>query len=405
PGNVLDSDGLSSYLDPAGRLGNHANGVMWRAAKEETNYVTVDFGSVQSLGELFVWNYNETPAYGVESVMIAVSDNGNYWLPGPTILVPSASGNVNEPASKTVDLTGYSGRYVTLYIESSRDDTMVGLGKLLFQNEAGAPLFGTVTASGYDETVTGNETSSRLWLQDGIVLNGSLYLFPLLVKDDALAFKVTRVGMIKAPIADGTIEYGNAEYLPTPLQSRAADGGMIYYGAGVMNHVDTDGFVYVYGYKDYHGRHLVVARVLPENIENFNAWSYFDGSGWSPDINDSAPLLEGVSPELSVTKIDTGLLAGKYMLVAMEGTTSGKVSYSVGDTPWGPFSSFHLLYQASEPILLDNTFTYNAKMHVHLSQPGSYLISYNVNSTDMSAFSDARIYHPRFILVTEVKHP
>jgi len=403
PNNLLDSDGLSAYLDAAAKLSNAANGVMWRSEKQLENWVEIDFGSIRYLGRLTIWNYNENPLYGVEDVRILVSTDGSAWTTHGEIAVPAASGEDGEEASHTLLFPGTAARYVRLEILTTRHDDVVGLGKLLFEDADGEPLFGQASASGFDPEIAGNEASSRLWLQDGIVLGNSLYLFPLVVKDDASLFKVTRVGLIKAPIAAGRIDFENAVYLSTPLQSKVPGGGVIYYGAGVMDHRDADGYVYVYGYKDRAGRHLVVARVAPEAFEDFNAWRYYDGSGWSQDINDSAPLLEGVSPELSVAKIETGLLAGKYMLVAMEDTTSGRVSYATADTPWGPFSDFTVLFETYESQILMGAFTYNAKMHVHLSEPGKYLISYNVNTSVLQALSDARIYHPRFILVTETK--
>ncbi|PKK96169.1 MAG: hypothetical protein CVV58_07755, partial [Tenericutes bacterium HGW-Tenericutes-3] len=111
----------------------------------------------------------------------------------------------------------------------------------------------------------------------------------------------------------------------------------------------------------------------------------------------------GVSAELSVSYIDSGMFAQKYMLVVMENTTSGKISYSLSDTPFGPFEPYVQIYQTTEASYLRSAFTYNAKMHPNLSEPGNYLISYNVNTTAVGALSDANIYYPRFIRIIEVK--
>jgi len=402
--NLLDSDGLSSYFDADATLGNEANGTMWRTARTAADHVDIDFGASVELGRLVVWNYNENPDYGASRIRVLTSDDGDAWSTKGDFDLPKASGQDGQAAAASIPLSG-SARYVRILILDGYDATTVGLGKLLFEDADGEPLFGSATASSTDPAVLANELSARLWLQDGIVLGESLYLFPLLVKDDGSLFKVTRVGMIKAPIVDDEIDFEHAEYLPSPLQSRTPEGGLLYYGAGVMDHSSVDGYVYVYGYLDLDGRHLTVARVLPEDIEDWTAWRYYDGTGWSKDPNDSAPLLEGVSPELSVTRIESGLFAGKYLLVAMEGTTSGNVAYSVGDTPTGPFSDFTTLYQTKESTYLRGAFTYNAKMHAHLSTPGRYLVSYNVNTTMLSALNDARIYHPRFLWIIETKRP
>ena len=61
------------------------------------------------------------------------------------------------------------------------------------------------------------------------------------------------------------------------------------------------------------------------------------------------------------------------------------------------------IYETSEHTYLRSAFSYNAKMHPALSKPGEYLISYNVNTSQVGALSDARIYYPRFIRMIEVK--
>ncbi len=405
PGNLLDSDGLSVYLDDDATLTNHADGIMWKTTVSGNDFLQVDLSSPRTIGAITIWNYNENPDLGVRTMAIDTSSDGVNWAEFSSFSISKASGTASAHRSFQIDLLGTEARYLRFRILETYDPHQVGLGKLLIRDASGDPLFGQITASSSDLTVSGNETSGRLWLQDGIVIGDRLYLFPLLVKDAAGAFVVTRVGLISAPIVEGKIDFQNASYYGSPLQSNTPDGGILYYGAGVLDHSSIDGYVYIYGYKDKGGRYLTVARVMKTEFADFNAWTYYDGIGWSKNINDSAPLLEGVSPELSVTRLESGMFAGKYLLVAMENTTSGKVSYSLSDTPFGPFSDFYQLYQTPEPQTLNSAFTYNAKMHVHLSQPGSYLISYNVNALKTSALVDARIYHPRFLIVTEVKRP
>jgi len=170
-----------------------------------------------------------------------------------------------------------------------------------------------------------------------------------------------------------------------------------------MDNRPQDGYIYVYGYLDLNGRHLIVSRTTEADFTRFNHWEYFDGSGWSRDINQSYPLIDKVSAELSVTYMDQGLFAGKYMLVVTEHTVSSRIVYALSDTPYGTFGAYQLLYQSIEHTLYRGAITYNAKMHAHLSEPGSYLISYNVNSTSPAALYNANVYRPRFIRVTEVK--
>jgi hypothetical protein len=325
------------------------------------------------------------------------------WLSIGTHELAMASGNDLEPYTMEVDLEGVRARYLKIKIESCHDDDMVGLGKIMITGTDDRHLFGSITATHEIQTPTNHEKTSRLWLQDGIVIDKTFYSFPLLVKDSPDLFKVHSVMMISMPIENERLIHEETTYLNTPLQVSTRDGGIIYFGAGILDNRDLDGYLYIYGYKDLDGRHLVVGRFLPEDIRSFNRWRFYDGQNWSEHIEEASPLKEGVSPELSVTYINEGRHAGTYMLVVMEDSVSGKVSYTTGDTPFGPFGDFINIYQTSEHADLKDAFTYNAKMHPNLSSEDNYLISYNVNSFSFSALGDARIYRPRFIRMIAVK--
>ena len=112
--------------------------------------------------------------------------------------------------------------------------------------------------------------------------------------------------------------------------------------------------------------------------------------------------MSGVSAELSINKISDGINEGKYMLISMENTISGKVSYSISNSPIGPFTPWHQIYQTPEQTIFEAGTTYNAKMHPHLSKEGEYLISYNVNSSSLVALMKADIYRPRFLWLVEI---
>ena len=403
PGNLLSVEGLSSYHNKNATLTNTGPGVMWQAPMQEELTITIDLYAPQSLKTITLWNANANPDIGVKRMSLYAGNDKDQLTFIKTIDLQKATGSNEENATLFTAVSGIEARYVRFVIEESYDDTLVGLGKILLQDENDQPLFGLITAS-FDPAVFGNETSARLWFQDGIVIGDTLYLFPLVVKDDEDIFRVTEVGMVEVPIADGRIEPGNAIYKRSPLQSITPSGDMIYYGAGIMDNTDVDGYVYLYGYRDDDsGRHLIVARTTKECIGNFNTYMYYDGTDWSNSINDSAPLIEGVSPELSVTKMPFGRHKGKYVLYAMENTTSGRIVRSLADSPIGPFSDFELLYKTNEGNELRGAFTYNAKLHPALSTENGLIVSYNVNTHITSALVDADIYYPRFLIITETK--
>jgi hypothetical protein len=99
---------------------------------------------------------------------------------------------------------------------------------------------------------------------------------------------------------------------------------------------------------------------------------------------------------MSVMAVRTGALKGKYVLTSM--SVENKLFVRIGDGPAGPFGDRHDVYVTPEWSPADSVLTYNAKAHPSLSRDGSWLVTYNVNTTSWSRnLSDADIYHPRFL--------
>lgn len=400
PRNLLDNEGLSITRSKNALLTNQKEGTMWLSDEIETE-LTIDLMSTHQLGSLNIWNYNANPNYGVKKFELSSSLDKTTWTTIDTFDIEKALGSAQEPYTIEISFNQVDARYLKLIVLESYSQSYTGLGKIMIFDEQDNFLFGEIEGS-YETSIEPNENSARLWLQDGIVLNDTFYVFPILIKDDGEIFKVHNVSMIKMPIVDEKFDHQNATYLNAPLMVKTSDSGVMYFGAGLMNNTHIDGYIYIYGYKDLDGRKLVVGRFLPEDIENFNQWTYFDGENWTSLIENAKTLKDGVSPELSVTYIESGKFAGKYMLVIMENSTSGRISYALSDTPYGQFGDYVQIYQTTESQTLRGGFTYNAKMHPVLSEPGNYLISYNVNTLITGALSDANIYYPRFIRIIEV---
>jgi hypothetical protein len=400
--NLLDNDGLSVSYRPTGLLTNINEGTMW-LSEDLSSEIIIDLKDSYGVGYIYIWNYNANPDYGVQEFELYTSLDGANYNYLSTYQMNRASGSDREHFTLDIAFDSNITRYLKIKVKETYSQDFVGLGKIMLFSVEGTPLFGEVTASSEVTELTTNETTSRLWLQDGLVIDNKIYVFPILVKDFSTYFMVHSVGLIEMDIISNRFDYEHARYINTPLMTKTLDGGTIYFGAGVMDNRTIDGFIYIYGYKDLSGRHLVVARVTEEGFLNFNEWTYFNGENWSNDINDCEGLLTGVSAELSVTHINTGVFAGKYMLVAMENTTSGNVVFSISDTPYGAFREFTLIYNTTENEYLNGAFTYNAKLHPNLSNDGTLIISYNVNTTNINSLRNANIYYPRFISMTEIK--
>ncbi|MGI8692955.1 MAG: DUF4185 domain-containing protein [Geodermatophilaceae bacterium] len=242
------------------------------------------------------------------------------------------------------------------------------------------------------------------WPNDGVVVNGKLYLYGLRMKEGgggAFPFAVDGMSLLRTD-ADSVPPFSSYQQVDTPLYlPKSGAKGETTYGQAVLPNTVTagapeaDGYLYVYGVRnDRSSKKMVVARVLPQQIEDFSAYRFYSQGGWTPSIAAVTPLTDRISSEYSVSP----LADGRYILVFQLDTLSNKVAVRYADTPVGPWSDYTVVYAAPEDDISPNTYTYNAKAHPHLSTPDRLLISYNVNTFDFfEHFSNADIYRPRFI--------
>ncbi len=241
------------------------------------------------------------------------------------------------------------------------------------------------------------------WLMDGISLNDTIYVFALRLNSTSggLGFEVNGVALLKFNLDDEDF-IKNVQQFDTPLYYKDTTANWdIVLGQAIMPMINVsgnpgaDGFIYVYGPKSGSSdKQLVAARVLPENIEDFGKWQYWNGTNWGSEIKDCASLTKGISQEFSVTPLNNG----KYLLVFQTGNS---VALQEGESALGPFGVTQIIYNCPEVLLDPDVFVYNAKAHPNLSDTKKLLISYNVNSYSFTDhFANADIYRPRFIYLT-----
>jgi hypothetical protein len=279
-------------------------------------------------------------------------------------------------------------------------------------NNEGKP--GTVfDPVGIDHFELANKT--YFWMQDGIILNNSFNATALNVFHDpegseGMQFGVDGVSLVTCPMAPNGPDIDAYTVKETPLHHDFGDGRRAFVGCGILPNTETasalepDGYIYVYGYINGKGRSdLIVSRTRAEIFYDFSAWEFFTGSDWSKTLADSAIVAENISHELSVTPIREGKNKGQYLLVSQKNGAGHVVCCRLGDTPWGPFGPMIDLFHSDEWLAGEAIYTYNAKSHPHLSEPGTLLVSYNVNSLVMNAHvKNGDIYRPRFIVLKEV---
>lgn len=241
------------------------------------------------------------------------------------------------------------------------------------------------------------------WPNDGIAIDGQLYLYSLRMKpgtDPVFNFAIDGISLLSSP-ADSNPPFATYTQVDAPLYAPATDhAGDLTFGQAVLPNTtaagapDPDGYLYVYGVRNDLRKKLLVSRVRPDHIADFASYRFWDGRAWSPSLSAAVPVTSRISSEFSVSPLPDG----RYLLVFQLDALSGQVAVRYGDSPVGPWGPPTVIWNCPEDQLTRNTYTYNAKAHPALSQPGRLLISYNVNTFKFAEhFSNADIYRPRFI--------
>jgi hypothetical protein len=250
------------------------------------------------------------------------------------------------------------------------------------------------------------DTSDYYWLGDGFVnqANNSTYIFGYRVRNVSTeAFGFREVGNTLIKILPGAKPpYRVIKQMDTPFYLTDGKNDIGSFGAGIYVNTkaagapNPDGYIYVYGVRGI-AKNLLVARVLPSDLENFKKWKFWNGTAWLSDMGKAADVTTGVSNELSLSVLPDG----RYALVFQEGGMSTTVGMRIGASPVGPFGPVIKLWDCKRDLAEKTFVVYNAKAHPTLSKPGELLISYNINSVEFIKDLKAHpnLYRPRFIRV------
>jgi hypothetical protein len=274
---------------------------------------------------------------------------------------------------------------------------------LVAKDDAGKPS--TVFVPKTSRTAPGD----YYWLGDGFVnhaRDSSLYIFAYRIHntDTKELFPFREVGNALIVIPHKSkFPFTDHRQLDTPFffegKEEAGYGSL---GAGILVNTvqaggpSADGFIYVYGVRGK-AKEMIAARVAPEAFEQFDAWQFWDGSAWTADLTKMGAIADSVSNEFSVTPLPDG----RFALVYQYGGIYPTIYMQVGESPVGPFGPRKKVWDTKNDIQDPDLFTYNAKAHPVISQPGELLISYNVNSFKFNDVIESRpnLYRPRFIRV------
>lgn len=236
------------------------------------------------------------------------------------------------------------------------------------------------------------------WLGDGVVNsdNGKLYLFSYQIRnlDNDSQFPFEEVGNDLLVIDDkGKFPLEATAKLPIPFSDGGETGTRISFGAGLYTEGDS---IYIYGVRGMN-KELVVARTTTNKLEDFSSWEFRTADGWSKDLKELQVLAESVSNELSVSQLENG----QYALVYQGGGIYPKIYMQFSNDPYGPFGEMQEIWDTSTEVTDPDLFTYNAKAHPAISEPGELLVSYNVNSFKFFEIIEdqPQLYRPRFVKI------
>jgi hypothetical protein len=227
-------------------------------------------------------------------------------------------------------------------------------------------------------------SGEHYWVADGTVENGVLrVLYNRYRSTGGTGLDVQSTGTSLATFSLPDLKLTELRSLPL--------GPTVAWGAELLN---DGGYTYIYGAEQAtpNEKYLKLARVPAGGLGG--AWQFWTGAGWSAQETDAARMLVGVGTAFSVTKI-----GADYVLVTVDSSIpfNPTVIAYTASAPTGPFAHARMLYQAPEAAAA-GSIAYDATVHPQLDGPGTLVMSYNVNSLDLTDdYADVRIYRPRFL--------
>lgn len=293
---------------------------------------------------------------------------------------------------------------------STMINNSVALSNTAIPDSINIHFFSAENAEGKPETLfipstPESQPDEFYWLGDGFVnqeIQNNIYIFGYRIKNTkqgTWGFKEMGNTVIVIPAASQP-PFADYKQMDIPFFKGKDIDSTGMFGAGILVNTrlagaeNGDGYLYIYGIRGAN-KSVIVARVIPKNIEKFDYWTFWDGKKFSSNTKDIVPITSKAGNELSVSPLP----GGKYILVSQNGL-NGKIYYQIGDSPVGPFRNAVEIFDTAPTVSKNaNYFTYNAKAHPILSPPGELLISYNVNSFNFfeDILTDAHLYRPRFI--------
>jgi len=259
-------------------------------------------------------------------------------------------------------------------------DSQTGTVPCLFQARNAAAIIGNTRPFNfetlYNESGTrsffelGNDRSYWFWPETGFYYKDTVFIFLARIRSTGPGMwgfeRVDSVYVAKIHIQKPEKVYYST--LPSKLN--------IDFGCSVLNH--SDGYNYVYGIRSNgFGNDLFVARFRPDSL--YSPWQFYDGKGWTTDINRIRKIYNDFTSSFSVAKVNN-----KFVLLTTEFSVDcdqGKnIFASVSDKPSGPFRDKKIIWQVDDTINGHWPMFYAVSAHPeYVNGKNELLVTYCIN--------------------------
>ncbi|MCL2043418.1 MAG: DUF4185 domain-containing protein [Treponema sp.] len=302
------------------------------------------------------------------------------------------------------------------------------------------------TATNDNSAIVPQGQSGYYWIGDIFVTNSRLYIFCSRVQNVGggdWGFRHVATDFVRFEISGGNVQ-SDITRLNTGShfydevgndQGGWSLGSAIFENTAAAGALNPDGYIYIYGVANvpvgqWGARRLIVARVKPEDVEDFTKIEYlynnnqWQNQPWGKSVSNQKFLNPSnqteFAGECSIHEVRSGPDAGKYYQVYMDTQFFNRwVRIRVADSPYGDFTNMRQVYFATSPFLTIpvedqkdgglGMYSYNGKAHPAISTDGELVITYNVNGgqggDSIGGFQgggNADIYRPRFIRYAQV---
>ncbi len=140
---------------------------------------------------------------------------------------------------------------------------------------------------------------------------------------------------------------------------------------------------------------MYVARVNGTDLEG--NWSYYDGGGWSVDQSSAVSVFNRVAAGFSVASFDSEYILFTSNVSVPYGIFNGQIIGYISSNPVVNFTHGTTIYTAPQISKYQSCSVWTYGPHVQFSYSSEIILSYDVNTLNLSCQHNPSIYRPRFI--------